>query len=103
MSNPELRGLWSKNIGYIGNRERLESAFNKKHLLVINPEPQLHRLWLQIIGYVGSQERFESTFLKNYLWIINPNPKYADFDHKVFGKYTVVKGSSRPFKNDTYG
>ena len=64
MSNPELRGLRAKNIGYIDNKERLESAFNKKYLLIINLEPQLHGLWLQIIGYVGSRERFESTFFK---------------------------------------
>ena len=64
MSNPELRGLWAENIGHIGNKERLESAFNKKYLLIINLEPQLHRLWLQFIWYVGSREKFESTFFK---------------------------------------
>ena len=54
MSNPELRGLRAKNIGYIDNKERLESAFNKKYLLIINLVPQLHGLSLQNIGYVGS-------------------------------------------------
>ena len=64
MSNPKLRGLWDQNIGYIGNKEMLESAFNKKYLLIINLEPQLHGLWLQNISYVGSREKFESTFFK---------------------------------------
>ena len=64
MFNPELCGLSAQNIGYIDNKERLESAFNKKYLLIINLEPQLHRLWLQFIWYVGSREKFESTFFK---------------------------------------
>ena len=64
MANPELRGLLAQNIGYIDNKERVESAFNKKYRLIINLEPQQHQLWLQLIWYVGSREKFESTFLK---------------------------------------
>ena len=64
ISNPLIRGLWSLSIGNVGSRERLESAFNKKHLLIINLEPQLHGLLLQLIWYVGSREKFESTFFK---------------------------------------
>ena len=64
MSNPNLRALWAQNIGYIDKKERLESAFNKKYLLIINLEPQLHGLWLQNIWYVGSREKFVSTFFK---------------------------------------
>ena len=64
VSNPLIRGLWSLSIGNVGSRERLESAFNKKYLLIINLEPQLHGLLLQLIWYVGSREKFESTFFK---------------------------------------
>ena len=64
MFNPELRGLSAQNIGYIDNKERVESAFNKKYRLIINLEPQQNRLWLQFIWYIGRWEKFESTFLK---------------------------------------
>ena len=64
MSNPNLRALWAQNIGYIDNKERVESAFNKKYRLIINLEPQQHQVWLQFIWYVGSREKFESTFFK---------------------------------------
>ena len=33
----------------------------------------------------------------------SPTPNYADFDHKVFGMYTAVKGLSLLVKKDTYG
>ena len=61
---PNYADFDHQTIVYIGNKERLESTFNKKYLLIINLEPQLHGLWLQIIGYVGSREKFESTFFK---------------------------------------
>ena len=64
MFNPELRELSAQNIGYIDNKERVESAFNKKYRLIINLEPQQHRLWLQFIWYIGRWEKFDSTFLK---------------------------------------
>ena len=61
---PNYADFEHQTIGYIGNKEMLESAFNKKYLLIINLEPQLHGLWLQIIWYVGSREKFESAFFK---------------------------------------
>ena len=50
-----------------------------------------------------AEKGLSSPLLLNYRWLIYPNRNYADFDPKVLGTYTAMKGSSPPFKTHTYG